>query len=141
MTHIYIEAPNAKVVRIGLQKLSKDLPQIGRLPIFRTAQAIVRIMKKYPSQPSGSVYERTYTFRKSWIIKRTKQGYFISANPVSPYGILYGPFVVGDEQGRGQARVFKGRWPIFKTVAEKEASKLPPVLEKYIMIRAKTYNL
>jgi len=141
MFNFSLEVENAKIVRRGLENLAADMPLVGRLQVYRAAQDIIRIMKKYPPEPAGSVYERTYQFQQSWLLQRTIAGYNISANPVDMFGNPYAGYVVGDETGGGQVSAHAGRWPKFVEVVNTRISRLPSEIELELKARIAVYGL
>ena len=131
-----IEVEGAVVVRQGLENLGAAIPEIGRLRIYRAMQAVVRTVKKYPAAVPGSSYARTYRLQKSWNLVRQSNGYTLSSQATSPYGVVYTPFVVGDAYGSGQATVHR-RWPLVRKVVDDELSKLPKQIEGDIIVKAR----
>lgn len=130
-----IEVVNGELVRMGLQKLAADVPKIGRLQIYRTAQHIGTRMRRYPPKPAGSQYIRTYRFKKSWPVypPRTARGYSMGSR------VHYAQYVVGDASGFGQA-LQNVHWTKFKDVIDAEVDKLPQKVEDAIQIRANAYG-
>lgn len=125
---------NAELVRMGLQNLAAEVPQIGRRQIYETLQAVVRREKEYPSR-SGSTYKRTYTFRGGWTIEQYDLGYRILNR------VPYGHYVVGDAFGQGQAWMHKGIWTPFRDVADEEAAKLPEAIQNELSLAIRRNNL
>lgn len=112
---------DAKLVAMGLQKLDAEIPKIGRQPIFKTVQEVVRRMKEYPSRLS--TYIRTYRFYSGWSIEKYDLGYRILNR------VPYGRYVVGDAFGGGQAWMHAGHWKLFRDVSEEEVAKLPETVQ------------
>lgn len=127
MTQLSIKVVGAELVRIGLQDLSKEIPEIGRLQIYRTEQAIVRRVK-YPPPAELPSYQRTYRLYKGWSIIPRPNGYTIK-NPVP-----YTKYVVGNAYGLEQAWMHArpGRWPLLRDVSDDEVSKLPKEIDDNI---------
>ena len=123
--------PGARLVRQGLQNLRAEIPKIGRLRIYETAERIMRKMQKYPPTRQGQRYIRTFRFRDSWTIARADNGNVLSNR--APYAI----FVVGNAYGQGQARVHVGRWPLFRDVADAEVERLPKTIQENIAMVAR----
>jgi hypothetical protein len=124
---------NAELVAMGFQNLNAEIPQIGRLPIYRTAQEIIRRLKEYPSRVS--TYIRTYVFRSGWSIDRYDLGYRISNR------VPYGHYVVGNAFGAGQAWMHQGTWQTFRDVADEEADKLPEAVRDELTLAIRRNNL
>lgn len=124
---------NAELVSMGFQNLQAEIPQIGRLQIYRTAQAIVRRLKVYPSRITA--YIRTYVFRAGWNIDRYDLGYRISNR------VPYGHYVVGDAFGAGQAWMHQGAWETFRNIADEEAEKLPEAIQDELTLAIRRNNL
>jgi hypothetical protein len=135
MTQLSITAQGANIVRQGLQDLSKEIPDIGRLQIYRTAQAIVKRMKDYPPPPFGSSYIRTGRLGGGWNITRRSNGYTIRNSTT------YTKYVVGNAYGLEQAWMHVGRWQVFRDVNDEEVKKLPAEIEKEIVQVARRVGL
>jgi hypothetical protein len=135
MTQLSISVTGAEIVRQGLQNLSAEIPQIGRLGIYRTAQAIVRRMKEYPPPPPMSTYVRTGTLGGGWTITPNTNGYTIRN------GTPYTKYVVGNAYGLEQAWMHQGRWQLQRDVTEDEVSKLPEELIREISLAARRLGL
>ena len=104
MTQLSIKVIGADIVRQGLQDLGAEIPQIGRLGIYRTEQAIVKKMKSYwnnndpYSRPS---YVRTGRLAGNWNIEQRTNGYtLINRTP-------YAKHVHGNAYGIEQAFMHK----------------------------------
>jgi hypothetical protein len=135
MTQLSIQVVGAELVRKGLQNLAAEIPQIGRLQIYRTEQAIVRRMKEYPPPPATSRYIRTFALQSGWTITPRSDGYTISnATPYTKY-------VVGTAYGTEQAWMHVGRWQLLRNVSDEEIGKLPKAIDDNIMQVARRENL
>jgi len=135
MTQLTLEVTGAELVRQGLENLNKEIPDIGRLQIYRTAQAIVRTMKIYPPQlPS---YTQTGFFGGGWKIIPLSNGYTIQNE------VPYTKYVVGNAYGLGQVpwHARPGRWPLLRNVNDEEVAKLPPEIDKNIQQVARREKL
>ena len=140
MTELSITVQGANIVRQGLQDLSKEIPDIGRLQIYRTAQAIVKRMKVYPPERFGQKYIRTYRLRGAWSIAKRSNGYTI--RNTTPYT----KYVVGNAYGLEQAWMHVStdqgkRWQVFRDVNDEEVAKLPAEIEKEIVQVARRVGL
>ncbi len=135
MTQLSMTVTGAEIVRKGLQDLGAEIPKIGRLQIYQTAQAIVRTMKSYPPPPAASTYVRTFTLGGGWMIISRSDGYTIRND--TPYT----KYVVGNAYGLEQAWMHVGRWQVFRDVQDDEVSKLPPEIEKEISMVARRLGL
>lgn len=116
---------DAELVRQGLQDLAADIPKVGRLGIFRTAQRIQKRLRIYPPERPDQTYARTFTLKDSVEIESLPTGYHILVDPISPEGVAYGEYVLGDYNGQGQAWMHVGRWVPFANVALEEIYELP----------------
>lgn len=116
---------DSQLVRRGLQDLATDVPKVGRQGIFRTAQRIAKRLRIYPPERPDQKYIRTNTLKDSVEITPLSNGYEISVKPVSPKGVEYGDYVLGDADGNGQAWMHEGIWTPFANVALEEIYKLP----------------
>lgn len=135
MTQLSIQVTGADIVRQGLQNLSAEIPQIGRLQIYRTMQGIVRRMKEYPPAPPASTYVRTGTLGGGWMILPAQNGYSVQN------GTSYTKYVTGNAYGLEQAWMHAGRWQLLRDVAEDETSKLPEEIENQISMVARRMGL
>lgn len=135
MTQLSISVKNAELVRKGLQDLSAEIPKIGRLQIYRTAQNIVRRMKVYPPERPGQIYIRTGTLGAGWEITSNANGYTIRND--TPYT----KWVVGNAYGLEQAWMHQGRWNLQRDVTDEEVQKLPEEIEKEISMTARRVGL
>lgn len=130
MIHFYIDPQDGKIARQGLQNLAASYPRIGRLGLYRLAQAIYKALGIEPAKWPGQVYKRTGTARASRRIERTDTGYNIYYDPVSTYRkrrTHYAVYLRGDPAtGEGQSSYFSGRWKLFTTITDEEIKKLPP---------------
>ena len=136
MTQLSIQVTGAELVRQGLQNLSKEIPNIGRLQIYRTSQAIVKRMK-YPPPGELPTYSRTYKLYNGWKIIPKSNGYTIQND------VLYAKRVIGNAVGLEQAWMHArpGRWPLFRDVNDEEVAKLPPEMDKNISQVARSQGL
>jgi|WetSurSiteA1Bulk_404760.scaffolds.fasta_scaffold35497_2 hypothetical protein len=127
-----------ELVRIGLQNLDGEVIQIGRLPLYKTCQAIVRRVKIYPPPRPNQKYIRTFNLRDSWeILHYQERGYRIRNAARKPGGGYYPTYVVGDSYGKRQAWMHVGRWFVARDVVEEEVGKLPAEISKHIMVWTK----
>jgi hypothetical protein len=138
MPQISISVVNGTLVRSGLQNLAKDIPDIGRMQIYKTAQNIQNIMKVYP--PPKPTSKRTGRLRASVKTIKTDKGYTVEIDPVAK-GRHYGKYVVGDARGGSQAWMHIGWWHMFADVVEEEVAKLPPEIEEHIKRASKGYGI
>jgi hypothetical protein len=121
------QVKNANLVRQGLEDLAAETPKIGRRKIYDAMNRITREMEGYPSERPGQRYRRTGRLGFSWRVDKTDNGYIIGNNARDPKtGRRYARYVVGDAYGLAQAWMHRGRWPLFRNVAEEEIDKLPP---------------
>jgi hypothetical protein len=129
------------LVRQGLENL-KEGPRVGRRRMRTVMDRIKRIMQAYPAEPSGQSvatghpvlgkiykpakgrYRRTGRLGHSWVINNLPDGYTIENNAARK-GRPYAAYVVGDAYGQRQAKIHRGRWPVFRDVADKETANLP----------------
>ena len=135
MTQLSIQINNADIVRRGLQDLSAEIPKIGRLQIYQTAQAIVRRMKVYPPERPGQTYIRTGRLGGGWMIIPNTNGYTTRNN------VPYTKYVVGNAYGLEQAWMHEGRWNLLRDVQEEEVAKLPKAIEDEITMVARRVGL
>ena len=141
MTQLSILTNNGtQVVRMGMQNLTAEIPQVGRLQIYRTSQRIVSRMKIYPPERMGQKYIRTYNLQRSWEIISRSNGYTIRNN-ASFGGKTYAKYPVGNAYGLEQAWMHTGRWQKFRDVNDEEVSKLPPELDGLITQVARRVGL
>lgn len=135
MTQITITS-NVGLVRQGLQDLGAEIPKIGRRKMYDAMNRITRTMEGYPPERPNQKYVRTGNLGASWKVKRLDDGYMIS-NDARRRGHYYAKYPVGDAYGHGQAWMHKGRWQVFKTVADEEIQKMPQEIVNEIEISGK----
>jgi hypothetical protein len=138
---------NVPVVRKGLERLRGGFPQIGRLRLYNAAKEIQRRMKKagkkikYPVNwhslkqmlaffasdgfGRGIPTVRTNRYINGWQVQRASAGYTVLHNKTK--GARY---IGGLADGSGQSKIHKGRWPLFRDVADLVISKLPKLVVK-----------
>lgn len=116
---------DSELVRQGLQDLAAEIPKVGRLGVFRTAQRIAKRLRIYPPERPDQTYVRTNTLKNSVEIIPLGNGYNISVDPVSPKGVAYGEYVLGDADGNNQAWMHVGVWSPFANVALEEIYEMP----------------
>jgi uncharacterized protein YneF (UPF0154 family) len=129
---------NGEIVRTGLQDLSAELPRIGRRQLRTMMERVYRRVSSYPPERRGQTYQRTGHLFGSWSIEeRTGDfpGYTISND------MDYAKWVVGDEFGKHQAWMHKGRWSQLLKVMTEEVDKLPPLVEAEINMVARRNGL
>lgn len=140
MVQITIQVKNAELVAKGLSNIRAEIPRISSKTIEDAAKRIVKEMRNYPPERAGQKYVRTYKLRDSWKITSRANGFAVTGNPINK-GRAYGRYVVGDGTGAGQAFMHVGRWLLFRDVAEYETTKLPPLVEERIRLKAKSEGL
>ena len=137
MTQLSIKVTGGEIVRQGLQDLAAEIPEIGRLQIYRTEQAIAKRLKNYwtnndPSElPS---YTRTGDLSRGYKITPLREvGYTLSNK--TPYTSL----VVGNAYGTGQAWMHAkpGRHTLWRDVQDEEVDKLPQEIDDAITVVAR----
>lgn len=128
-----------QLVRMGLQNLAAQVPQVGRQQIYFTVLHIrTRMRQGYIQAPATQSYKRSYALWRAWQIERAGEGYRIWADPRTARGKPYAHYVVGDAEGQGQAWMHMGNWPVFREVVDEEVKKLPEEIEQRIEITAKS---
>lgn len=132
---------DSQLVRQGLQDLGADIPKVGRQGIFRTAQRIKTRLRIYPPERPDQTYVRTNTLKNSIEIIPLGDGYEISVDPISPKGVAYGEYVLGDAFGNGQAWMHVGIWTPFANVALEEIYKLPDDVVDELRLDASIHGL
>lgn len=150
---------NGQLVRKGLADLSAELPKIPRQPIRTVMERIKRRMQEYPPEPAGQSiasphsilgkiyrpakrrYQRTGLLGARWSIEYKGESGYIIKNTAARKGRKYGVYVVGDSYGQRQAWMHQGRWQVFRDVADEEIDKLPPELERQIVMVARRVGL
>jgi len=139
MTQLSLYFTGAELVRQGLQDLAAEIPQIGRLQIYRTEQAIVKRVK-YPPPPELPSYQRTYRLYRGWTITPKSTGF---AGYTIRNNTPYTKYVVGNAYGLEQAWMHArpGRWPLLRDVSDEEIAKLPKEIDDNISQVARTNGL
>lgn len=149
---------NGQMVRQGLQNLAADIPQVGRLQIYRASQRVQKRMKQPGSKPSypipwasekqrraffatdgfggGIPHSRTNAYVDAWKIERIGDTGYQVVNRTKA-----AKYVGGNAYGLGQSQIHAGRWPLFRDVAEDELKNLPEEVAKEIRIVARRSGL
>jgi hypothetical protein len=123
MPSIFIEVRGAERFGDGLNSLQREIPKMMKAQMYRAAYLIGAVFQVYPSKPSNSTYIRTGRLRDSVKINDIGTGYGVSIDPVSPRGVRYGRYVVGDMMGGGQARALS-HWPTLRKVADSKTETM-----------------
>ncbi len=145
MTQISIQVgPGAKMVRAGLQNLQKEIPLVGRKPIYEMMKRIQDEMqkegdKRVPGNPvhwdsllqqraffasngfgGGIPHQRTGAYQSGMVIEKTDRGYiFISKSPETQ-------FIGGDAYGLVHSEINKPQnWPNFRDAVDEQMQTLP----------------
>lgn len=147
-----------RLVRQGLENLANEVPQIGRLGVYRIALAIRTAMRVKGSKPGypinwdsvkqkkaffasdgfggGIPHTRTDRYINTWQLERIGDiGYRVS-NQSQGAEAIAGDVVIGR-----QSRIHQGRWPVFRQVVDREVQKLPAEISKEINIVTKRNGL
>ncbi len=145
---------SAKMVRQGLQNLEKQIPEVGRLQIYRVFQRIKSRMSREALRPSGPINwdserqrkaffasdgfgggiptRRTGTYARGWQIERQDNGYRLTNAAES-----YARYVGGDAFGMSQSGIHRGRWPLFRDAVDEEIANLPEEVEKNLELASR----
>jgi len=144
---------DGKLVKQGLQKLSKKIPEIGRNQIYQVVLRSRTRMRKPAPRPTypipwdslrqkikvliilryslgGPPYRRTDTYRNSFVIQKLQQGYALTNESDRA------THLTGDAEGVGQIRMARGRYLIMRKVIDEEMLKLPSAVVEHIKIAA-----
>jgi len=89
-------------------------------PLYIKGYRQSRKMKGLASY-QGLKYERTHQYVNNWNVEPIAGRGFTLSNPL-PYAFRVG----GTAAGKGQARMFRGRWQLFKDAIDKVLVRLPP---------------
>lgn len=148
-----MQVVNGKLVRQGLENFTKAVPEIGRLRMYRFAQAVSKRYVYTQSDPvrskrlgyrkgkltaKPSPYVRTFVMLKSRKIVPNESGYTFVMDPVGPRGQRYASIVVGTLVPGTQHWVFKGRWAPLVVVVDEESSRLPEEVRKALGVALAT---
>ena len=137
MTQLSIKVTGGELVRQGLQDLAAEIPQIGRLQIYQTQQAVARRLKSYWTNNNPMElpsYTRTGTLARGYQISPLRDvGYTLSNS--TPYT----KHVVGDAYGLSQAWMHAkpGRHTLWRDVQDDEVDKLPQEIDDAITVVAR----
>ena len=137
MTQLSIKVTGGELVRQGLQDLAAEIPQIGRLQIYRTEQAIAKRLKSYWTNNNPMElpsYTRTGKLAGGYKITPLRDvGYTLSNS--TPYT----KHVVGDAYGLSQAWMHAkpGRHTLWRDVQDEEVDKLPQEIDDAITVVAR----
>lgn len=105
-----------------LQHLEREL----REPTEMANELLINRVRLYPSPPSGSEYERTFTLRDSWqaLVLLTSEALGI----VRSDGVPYNEYVMGPEQ----AWMHQGRWDTVQDIITDEEAAVLQLFEDFI---------
>lgn len=132
---------NTKIVRKGLQDLSAEIPKIGRQQIYKTLTTARSRLKRKVAKPTYPIpwdnprqkvkviimlklagnlpYRRSGDYVQGFQVVRVEGGYdLINSTAKAVY-------IGGDADGQGQSRIFRGRYPLIRSVVDEEVGKLP----------------
>lgn len=109
-----IDSDNA---RMNLKAFNKELPDNIEREISNMLVRIGQVMQNYPPPLK---YKRTYLFQRSWVLSKLSKMRFQLQNAATQKGTTYPSLVVGDDEGKGQVRIHKGRWPLVRKVTDTE---------------------
>lgn len=128
MTSITVRVDDSGVRR-GLKRISDAIPDLTDDEIMAGLdKARNEVRANWPrggvqgydaSLRRGQRYRRTGNLGASTTWIRTGRSFTVQSKAVSPRGERYSARVLGDAQGRGQARIHRGRWPIMFEVVKK----------------------
>ena len=148
---ITIEIRDAKLVRKGLQDLSREIPRIGRQDVydqlwsvkkrmqepialrdpdllfeFVTKEQAYRVLADWYEGKIDIPYKRTGAYARSWAIRRYgDSGWRLFST--SPYA----QFVAGGPMGEPQFRMHKDVWPHFRSELHEMLQYLPEELRDH----------
>jgi len=108
----------------GLRKFKQELHTPVENAIGKRLESVVKDAQNYPPPLPSQKYKRTYTFRGSWALRKNGMMSFIVQNTAIQKGRYYAHYVMGDGDGKGQAKIHKGRWRVFRKDIEKTLAPL-----------------
>lgn len=145
---------NATIVRMGLEDLTAEIPQVGRLQLYRTLQRVQKRMRtpgKKPTYPipwvskkqmraffasdgfgRGIPTKRSNEYVRGWQIAKTENGYALSNL------VPHAKYVGGGPFGGSQSRIHQDRWELFRVAFEEETKELPDEVSEQIQLVART---
>lgn len=149
---------SGQLVRQGLQNLADEIPQIGRLQIYRTMQAIQKRMRQPGAKPTYPIQWESEKQRRAFFasngfgggIPHVRINRYVDAWKISKFGdIGYqlsntskgAQYIGGNAYGQNQSTIHQGRWPLFRDVTDEETRKLPEEINKEIRVVARRYGL
>jgi hypothetical protein len=136
-------------VKLSARKFGKLLPEITDEVI---AERLARLKKTVSGGYSGGNsyivplrarqrYIRTGNYGRSVYVEQEGLTYRIRADAYSPRGYNYGPRLVGNANGAGQAWWAAGRWPNALAEAETELTPMVTELDKRLQAGAESVGL
>ena len=137
MTQLTFKVKGARITRRGLEDLGAAIPKIGRSRIRAMLDRVVKFMKVEPAERPGQTYIRTGRLSRGWKIQRIGAIGYKILNQAAFRGRRYAKYVVGSATGEKQARIHRGRWPLFRNVVDAEGAKLPRDVAKHIKLKAR----
>jgi hypothetical protein len=157
MTQLSIQV-HGELVRKGLQNLADEVPKIGRLQIYQTSLRIRTGMRQPGAKPThpinwasvkqlkafyasegfggGIPHRRTDEYVNGWVIEPIgDQGYMLVNKTAGAQ------YIGGNAYGQMQSPIHRGRWPVFRDVADREVEKLPQEINEQIKMVARREGL
>jgi hypothetical protein len=149
---------NAKLVAKSLQDLGAEIPKVGRQQIYNVALRSRTILRKPGKKSKRPVpwdsirqkikvliilryvlkempYRRRGIYNKAFNIVKQPNGYdIINEQERATY-------ISGDADGKGQSKIFRGRYPIMRNVIDQEMDKLPTAVVAHIELVAQKKGL
>lgn len=115
-----IEGISRALVRFGA-RLEKETTKELYTALDDTRKALgYPDVSAYPPERRGQRYIRTGKLGRGWRITRTQTGWRLSNRARSKYGRkAYGAYVVGDAEGKRQAKVHVRRWRVMRRELDK----------------------
>ncbi len=121
-------------VRAGLLTFRKELPNAAERSIFDMLAETSRSLQEYPPELPNQKYKRTFRFKNSWKAARLGSMTMMLFNDATARGRIYPSYVVGDEEGHGQARIHKGRWKTARGEVDRRISRVEKEIDRKLQV-------
>lgn len=126
MLHFEIQVYGARAVANELRTAAAGMQRRVTNATYAWAQSRVvsqLSVMTYPPKRPGQRYVRTYRLRNGWTVTAKGKGVTIANR------MPYAGYVMGDARGQRQAWMHRGRWPLVKTIIDKERPRLKAGIE------------
>ena len=135
MSRFSISVYGAKAVANRFRTTAAQVPKDTQEVTYRWGQSVRTALKAtpYPPKRPQQRYVRTGRLANSWHAKRQgATGVVIANSARGRRGRLYARYVVGDDKGKRQAWMHRGRWPVARLTIDQMRPQLTRQMQQMI---------